>query len=147
MHIRITPKRPPVDKGQWHMWFAWCPVRVGGYIVWLEYVQRKGHRGRFSDYWEWEYQPHDDVQISVQVFDEYAAEQRKQLEHHFRVWIIIVKHIKFLCCLYLNFSQQHIGAMQCNFDSDNSSLNEVAKSLMYSDLKIFCIIILITVIV
>lgn len=81
MHIRITPKRPPVDKRQWHMWFAWRPVRVGGYIVWLEYVQRKGHRGScFSDYLEWEYQPHDDVQISVQVFDEYAAEQRKQLE-------------------------------------------------------------------
>lgn len=42
----------------WHLWFAWKPVRVGEHDCrWLEYVERKG---RYCDagwdaFWSWEY--------------------------------------------------------------------------------------------
>ena len=26
---------------QWHVWFAWHPVRIDEYIVWLEKVKRR----------------------------------------------------------------------------------------------------------
>ena len=27
--------------GVWRKWFAWYPVRIENYIIWLEYVERK----------------------------------------------------------------------------------------------------------
>lgn len=33
---------PPVRKTRyWHSWFAWYPVRIGKYTVWLETVERR----------------------------------------------------------------------------------------------------------
>jgi hypothetical protein len=40
-------KRKDITK--WHSWFAWKPIDVNGYTVWLEMVQRKG-RPVFDDY-------------------------------------------------------------------------------------------------
>lgn len=28
----------------WHKWFAWYPVRVGGQVVWLETIERSVDR-------------------------------------------------------------------------------------------------------
>lgn len=33
------------DKEQWHDWFAWWPVLVGGELVWWERVQRRWNSG------------------------------------------------------------------------------------------------------
>jgi hypothetical protein len=32
----------------WYRWFAWYPVEVNGYIVWLEYVERLW----YTNWWE-----------------------------------------------------------------------------------------------
>lgn len=45
MKFNIPKGETPTDKknrlGQWHLWFAWHPVRVEqGYVVWLETVER-----------------------------------------------------------------------------------------------------------
>ena len=38
----------------WHLWFAWYPVKVGSHDCrWLEYVERKGFS--FWDEMGWEY--------------------------------------------------------------------------------------------
>lgn len=35
----------------WHRWFAWYPVEVDNYIVWLQYAERRyDYWGRFSEY-------------------------------------------------------------------------------------------------
>ena len=41
----------------WHKWFAWYPVTIGYYRVWLEPVLRKGRicRGIRSNSWSWDY--------------------------------------------------------------------------------------------
>jgi hypothetical protein len=57
MRFRIDPK-PPVDKTDWHTWFAWYPVRIKSHLVWLERVSR---RGKFFDdscggCWSYEYE-------------------------------------------------------------------------------------------
>jgi len=38
MKIKIKPRK---NKEKWHSWFAWRPVKVGYYIIWLELVMRK----------------------------------------------------------------------------------------------------------
>lgn len=47
-------------KEQWHDWFAWHPVRIGGGadIAWLETIQRKGilvDQAYEAPYWKWFY--------------------------------------------------------------------------------------------
>lgn len=37
---------PPLNKQEWHPWFAWFPVRITtesgtAYIVWLEHIERR----------------------------------------------------------------------------------------------------------
>lgn len=33
---------PPVKKMRyWHSWYAWHPVKVAGYYMWLETVERR----------------------------------------------------------------------------------------------------------
>lgn len=52
---------PRVDVDQWHVWFAWHPVRTqAGQIVWMESVMRRrteraGGRpyGGYVDLWEY----------------------------------------------------------------------------------------------
>lgn len=56
MRWRVEPKEP-VNKAEWHAWFAWRPVRIGSHMYWLETVRRKG---KFSDdscggSWSFEY--------------------------------------------------------------------------------------------
>lgn len=57
MKFRVDPK-PPKDKTQWHHWFAWYPVRVGPFIVWLAFVERRGkfHDDSCGGFWDYEYQ-------------------------------------------------------------------------------------------
>jgi hypothetical protein len=31
------------DPYQWRSWFAWYPVRVSGWLVWLEWIERRRH--------------------------------------------------------------------------------------------------------
>lgn len=38
------------DKWSWNRWFAWHPVVVNCYLVWLEIVDR-----RYAGYGAWEY--------------------------------------------------------------------------------------------
>lgn len=38
---KITKMLGLSHTGGWHWWFAWYPVKVSGYVVWLEYVNRK----------------------------------------------------------------------------------------------------------
>ena len=35
MQFKIKPRK---NKERWHHWFAWRPVTIGRYIVWLEFV-------------------------------------------------------------------------------------------------------------
>lgn len=45
-------------KEQWHLWWAWHPVRVGPHDCrWLEWIDRKGtfYAGGMGDAW-WEYE-------------------------------------------------------------------------------------------
>ena len=45
-------------KKEWHLHFAWWPIRVGlGDCRWLEWVMRKGtfHYRRHENCWDWEY--------------------------------------------------------------------------------------------
>lgn len=43
-----------IDRGKWHKWFAWYPVRISATeIAWLEYVERKGTY--FLMRWHWKY--------------------------------------------------------------------------------------------
>jgi hypothetical protein len=56
MRIRYKRARKYVRKG-WHHWFAWRPVFVGDYIVWLESVNRKYVVGSWPgehDLWTYE---------------------------------------------------------------------------------------------
>lgn len=56
MRFRLDPKKP-VDRKDWHRWFAWRPVRIDLELVWLELVERKGERFEDScgDYWVYDY--------------------------------------------------------------------------------------------
>lgn len=49
--------RKDINKLAWHTWFAWYPVRYCGQLVWLEHVQRRGHRyaPRGWAHTRWEY--------------------------------------------------------------------------------------------
>lgn len=38
---------------KWHTWFAWCPIRIGDEIYWLQTVERR-IEGIFLCYW-WNY--------------------------------------------------------------------------------------------
>lgn len=31
----------PYDKDVWSDWFAWYPIKIAGYYVWLEVVRRR----------------------------------------------------------------------------------------------------------
>lgn len=57
MKWRAEPKQP-VDRTQWHHWFAWYPVRSGRYMYWLRWMDRKGvhHDDSLGGYWVYEYQ-------------------------------------------------------------------------------------------
>lgn len=47
-------------KQDWHLKFAWWPVRVGkNDCRWFEYVDRRGHLNAWWDgiYWTYEYRP------------------------------------------------------------------------------------------
>ena len=37
---------------QWHVWFAWHPVRIDENIVWLEKVKRR-KTGVIYEYWDY----------------------------------------------------------------------------------------------
>lgn len=41
MKWRYTP-RPAFDYSVWHKWFAWKPIIVGDYKLWLCFVSRRG---------------------------------------------------------------------------------------------------------
>ena len=50
--MRIRFVSPPVHG--WNRWFAWHPVFVGPYVVWLETVERyQISRPYDTDYWEY----------------------------------------------------------------------------------------------
>lgn len=57
MKIRIDEK-PPLDRTKTHCWFAWYPVRIGPYLVWLQLVMRKGqfHDDSLGGAWSYEYE-------------------------------------------------------------------------------------------
>lgn len=57
MKFRIDPKKP-LDKTQWHLWFAWYPVRAGQFLHWLQFMSRKGvhHDDSMGGYWVFEYE-------------------------------------------------------------------------------------------
>jgi hypothetical protein len=44
---------------KWHSWFAWRPVRIGGWWAWLITIERRGEEYADIDYgtggWDWEY--------------------------------------------------------------------------------------------
>ncbi len=47
---------------EWHRWFAWHPVVIAiegrsEYWVWLEIVERKWGRSRYSGKGKWRYRP------------------------------------------------------------------------------------------
>lgn len=47
----FLPKKEPLDLFEWHDMFAWLPVHtIGGYIVWLETVQRRWATRSSSDF-------------------------------------------------------------------------------------------------
>lgn len=62
MRIR-TKKKPPQDKTQWHVWFAWHPVTItnrdGTFKAWLEFVERRGEFVEDSLGGDWSYQYRD----------------------------------------------------------------------------------------
>ena len=47
---------------QWHPWYAWHPVRIGKYKVWLAWVLRKAREASFDGYggFIWEYKDAED---------------------------------------------------------------------------------------
>lgn len=48
------------DVRQWHPWYAWRPVDIGGFrCAWLEHVERRWRSG-FLGYGSWEYALSDD---------------------------------------------------------------------------------------
>jgi hypothetical protein len=68
MRWRST-KRGRCDRTEWHLWFAWHPVRLNLHTrVWLETVERKGSMALMADsegypyeHWEFQYRPLDTV--------------------------------------------------------------------------------------
>jgi hypothetical protein len=45
-----------VAKKEWHLWYAWYPVRLPDNTCrWLEYISRRGTYFGYTDIWEWEY--------------------------------------------------------------------------------------------
>lgn len=38
-------------QAQWQRWFAWYPIKVGPYCVWLETVERKLYLGFLVNFW------------------------------------------------------------------------------------------------
>jgi hypothetical protein len=62
---KLKPVTPSLDQRHfWHVWFAWKPVKIGTYWVWLERVYRKGmerwththgHACPVIHSWTWEY--------------------------------------------------------------------------------------------
>lgn len=52
-------RRERIDRlSEWHLWFAWRPVRIGSHDCrWLETVQRRGAywEGWGEAFWDWEY--------------------------------------------------------------------------------------------
>jgi hypothetical protein len=52
-HLRLAKER-----GQWHPWFAWYPVRIGDECcAWLELVERRGEywSDPYGSGWDYEY--------------------------------------------------------------------------------------------
>jgi hypothetical protein len=49
--------KEPKDLSLWHRWFAWHPVKVGTFWIWLETIERRGNmQYDFADSWfQWEY--------------------------------------------------------------------------------------------
>lgn len=47
--MRWNCKQPEYkDKGKWHSWYAWFPVKVKNEWVWMEYIKRR--QVIFTDY-------------------------------------------------------------------------------------------------
>lgn len=46
--------KPRKDPYEWHIWFAWYPVKVGSTRVWLEKVRRKRYSTWASDWHEYD---------------------------------------------------------------------------------------------
>ena len=36
------------ESGDWRPWFAWYPVRVRGYLVWLEWIERRDYDAQWG---------------------------------------------------------------------------------------------------
>jgi hypothetical protein len=60
MRIRLDKKKPK-DKTQWHVWFAWHPIRIGPHLAWLEFVERCGTFSEDSCGGCWSYEYRDVV--------------------------------------------------------------------------------------
>lgn len=46
--------KPRKDPYEWHIWFAWYPVKAGSTWVWLEKVRRKRYSTWASDWHEYD---------------------------------------------------------------------------------------------
>lgn len=68
MMWKIRPRRK-CNLAQWHLWFAWYPIRVDETTAaWLMYVERKGSMTLMADsegypyeHWEFQYRLLDTV--------------------------------------------------------------------------------------
>jgi hypothetical protein len=41
-----------LHREEWHRWFAWHPVKAGGGLVWLEWIERRRCYAVIDEWWE-----------------------------------------------------------------------------------------------
>jgi len=47
----------PFEYNKWQTWFAWHPVSIGDYIVWLEPIERMGEYDMDGVCWNYRWIP------------------------------------------------------------------------------------------
>ena len=50
MRIWVRASSPDVRWSVFKRWFAWRPVLVGEYLVWLQTIERRGRHGKGDTY-------------------------------------------------------------------------------------------------
>ena len=45
--------RKALHREKWQPWFAWHPVKTGGSLVWLQWIERCRCYAIIDEWWEW----------------------------------------------------------------------------------------------
>ena len=60
MRIRVRDSRHPATWDLFRPWFAWRPVLVGEYWVWLQTIERRDWNGEGNTYRDYRFADEDD---------------------------------------------------------------------------------------